>query len=144
LNLTWHARIRPGFTVHDGDTLTRVELDIGWRTVLIGQSIRVTSSRGPINCPEVTGQERTAGVLVRDAVTRWLGDPGELWLRSHALSRDAYGRTIGEVWCGEHELGAWLLEQGLAIACGPEGKRVAFSEAELDRIVAQLLEARRA
>lgn len=146
-SMTWQAVILPGFEVYDGDTLTKVTLDIGWRSAQLGQSIRLTSSRGAINCPEVTGREKSAGLLVRDAVRRWIAEPGgRLWLRSRAINvrgdhaEDSRGRTVGEIWCDGQELGAWLLEQKLAKFSGPGGKRIEFNDSELEAIVAKLRE----
>lgn len=138
--LTWHARILPGYTTHDGDTLTRVTLDLGWHLHAADQSIRLTSSIGPINAPEVTGEEKVAGILVRNWVDRWLREPGALWLRSRSIDKDSRGRTVGEVWCGDHELGAALLDAGLAKFCEPSGKRIPFTSDEVERIVARLTE----
>lgn len=134
---TWKARL-VDWHVHDGDTLTRATLDIGWRVHLTGQSVRVTWSEGPINCPEVTGRERKAGLIVRDAVAGWLTSrmtSAGLWVVSRSIDRDAYGRTIGEIHSGPHEFASWLMGRGYAKPCEPSGKRVPFTDEELARIV---------
>lgn len=151
--LTWTARI-VRCDVHDGDTLVNVSIDVGWRLTLSGtgtspMSIRLTSSRGPINAPEVTGKEASVGWLVRD----WLGailsggqdawNGGRVhtdaWLVSRALDRDAYGRVIGEVHVdGRGELGLEMLDRGLVKCCAPGGKRVPFTDIELGAIIATL------
>lgn len=148
--LTWHAVLLPGFVVHDGDTLTHCTLDLGWHQARLGDAVRLTSSLGPINAPEVTGNEKPAGILVRNAVAQWLAEAGRVWLRSRAIdargnhAEDSRGRTVAEVWVTQnqqdHELGAWLIEHRLVKFCEPSGKRVFFTAAELDDIVARLQE----
>lgn len=148
--LTWHAVVL-NYRVHDGDTLTSCVLDLGWRQARLGESVRITSSRGPINAPEVTGPEAPAGRLVRDAVSLWLRERLQrIWLRSRAINvrgdhaEDSRGRTVAEVWVtqdgADYELGAWMLEERLAKFCEPSGKRIPFSEAEIEDIVARLSE----
>lgn len=141
--LTWTARI-VRCDVHDGDTLTNVHLDVGWGVTLSRSgttplSVRLTSSAGPINTPEVYGPEATAGKLVRDWLRGYLGSSEDVWLISRSLDRDAYGRCIGEVHVGGIEVGlAMLQSHGLAKRCGPGGTRVPFTAAELQAIVAKL------
>lgn len=141
-SLTWIAKI-VDCQVHDGDTLTRVYLDVGWGVTLSRSgttplSVRLTSSAGPINAPERTGIEAEAGKLV----SQWLGNAltagAETWLVSRALDRDAYGRCIGEVHVGDRELGLRMLELGLVKRCGKAGTRVPFTVAELVTIEAKL------
>ena len=136
--LTWHARI-VDCLVHDGDTLTRVHLDVGWgimlsRTGTTPMSIRLTSSVGPVNAPETTGAESVAGKLVRDWVQAFLLDGDEKWLISRSIDRDVHGRTVGEVHVGGCELGLRMLNLGLAKMCKPDGTRVPFTAAELAAI----------
>lgn len=125
--LTWTARI-VRYTLHDGDTLTNVHLDVGWGVIISRSgttplSVRLTSSRGPINAPELYGPEAVAGKLVRtaldhDIMNQW--DRGRtLWLVSREIDRDAYGRCIGEIHCEGEDLGTVMLERGLVKLCGP-------------------------
>ena len=149
--LTWQARVIE-YCVYNGDTLTDCLLDLGWHQARMGESVRLTSSLGPINAPEVTGAEAPAGKLVRRAVDAWLMESGvsSIWLRSRAINvrgdhaEDSRGRTVAEVWVTqdgqEYELGAWLLENRLVKMCEPSGKRVPFATAEIEDIVARLSE----
>lgn len=152
--LTWHAVLLPGYRVHDGDTLCDCTLDLGWRTAQLDADVRLTSSHGPINAPEVTGREKPAGMLVRAAVASWLDDagPDRIWLRSRAIddrgrhAEDSRGRTVAEVWTHQNgedlELGAWLLEHGLAKFCEPNGTRIPWTDDELADVIARLQEPR--
>lgn len=142
--LTWTARI-VDFGVHDGDTLIRVYLDVGWGVTLSRSgttplSVRLTSSAGPINAPETYGPEAQAGKLVAQWLENELRCGADVWLVSRAIDRDAYGRCIGEIHveASDGELGLAMLDRGLVKRCGPGGVRVPFTAAELDAIVAKL------
>ena len=144
---TWTAKILD-FRTHDGDTLTDVLLDVGWgvrlsRSGTATLSIRLTSSAGPVNAPEVTGAESQAGKLVSWYVDGALRAAKELWVVSRELSRDAYGRCVGEVHLRgsddhDYELGLRLADLKLVKACGPGGKRVPFTTEELASICERL------
>ena len=144
--LTYQGILLQPVEWHDGDTTQAdTELDIGWGRTHTGP-LRLTSSRGPINLPEVTGSERPAGELALRVVERWTQDHAadDLWAVSHEWMRDARGRTIAEVWARPKatrhgapaatppvELGAYLLDHHLAKFCEPDGKRVPFTGGEL-------------
>ncbi len=132
---TWRAKLLPGFVVHDGDTLTRCTLDIGWHIRLADQSIRLTSTSGPVNAPELTGPEAEVGRLVRDVLDKWLAGQEEIWIESQSISRDAYGRTIGVVLIGHGDdatdIGKTMLLREIAKECGPDGKRIPWTPSEL-------------
>lgn len=144
---TWNARIIR-CSVHDGDTLTNCSFDIGWHAALMHQSVRLTSSVGPINAPEVTGVEATAGQYVRRWFAAQLGrakgpkldldwldiSVGGIWIVSHELSKDVYGRTIGEIRVNDVDIGKLMLEKGFAKSCRADGKRIPFTEQELAAI----------
>jgi len=144
---TWTARI-VDFTTHDGDTLVGVKLDVGWGVLLSRSgtaplSIRLTSSAGPINAPETTGPEAQAGKLVSWYVDGALRAAKDLWVVSRELSRDAYGRCVGEIFMRgsddkDYELGLRLADLKLVKACGPGGKRVPFTSEELASICERL------
>lgn len=145
---TWKARLIGPVNAHDGDTITAYALDLGWGVAhhgggTRGVRIRLTSSRGPINAPEVTGVECAAGLVVRNWVRRWLARcivPAGVWVLSRELergqhARDVYGRTVGELWSGAEELGAELLAMRYAKPCGPGGVRVPWTAEELRAIL---------
>lgn len=140
--LTWTARI-VDYNVFDGDTLTRVYLDLGFGVTLSRSgttplSVRLTSSAGPINAPELTGLEAQAGKLVAQWLEDCLRSNGDVWLVSRALDRDCFGRCIGELHAAGADIGARMLDLGLVKPCGPGGTRVPFTLHELALIVSKL------
>ena len=117
------------YTVYDGDTLTRCEIDLGYG-ITLRDSVRIVG----VDTPEVTGTHREAGLVVRAAAKAWLGGHRELWLIGHG--RGKYGRILGDVrspGVGQ-SLGEWLLEKGYAKPTGKGGKRYPWSAEELERI----------
>lgn len=117
------------YTVYDGDTLSGCRIDLGYGITLT-DSVRIVG----VDCPEVTGPSREAGLLVRDAVKAWLANHRELWLIGRG--REKFGRILGDVHppgVGQ-SLASWLLEKGYAKPTGEGGKRPAWSQAELDAI----------
>ena len=137
---TWTAKIIQ-CDVHDGDTLTNVHLDVGWGVILTRcgtalLSIRLTSSLGPVNTPEVFGKETQAGLIVCEWLQRAIKQAGtEIWLKSRSIDHDAYGRCIGEIHFADFELGKELIRLGYAKYCGPGGKRIPFTDEELTKII---------
>jgi endonuclease YncB( thermonuclease family) len=123
------------YHVYDGDTLTQCTIDLGYGVVL-RDSIRIVG----IDCPEVTGDHKEAGIVVRDAAWGWLvkhhkQNNRELWLIG--TGRGKYGRILGDVQplgVGQ-TLGQWLLEKGYAKPTGKGGKREPWTEEELERII---------
>lgn len=97
--------------VYDGDTLTLL-IDLGFR---LQKNLRVRIVG--VNTPEVNGQEKNAGIIVRDAVRTELQ---EAWAFSTLLyysstDADKYGRALGDVWLGDTWLSAWLIDMRMAI-----------------------------
>ena len=119
------------YTVRDGDTLTQCTIDLGYGVVL-RDSVRIVG----IDTPEITGEHKAAGLVVRDAVREWLGSHKELWLIGRGRG-ELYGRILGDVQplgAGQ-SLSAWLLAKGYAKHSLPHGKRPEWTKAELERIV---------
>lgn len=97
--------------VYDGDTYT-MDVDLGLGVVLVDQKIRLLF----YDAPEVRGEEREQGLVVRDLVRKMiLGKV--VTLRTDEDKKGKYGRWLGEVIVlidGEAlDLGVWLLDQHL-------------------------------
>ena len=105
---------------YDGDTIT-VDIDLGLGVVLKGQRIRLHG----LDAPEMTGAEKTQGIIVRDYVRgRILNKP--VILRTLVNSkgvdrRGKYGRWLGIIlyWPDEDRgaitnLNELLLKTGMA------------------------------
>ncbi len=87
--------------VYDGDTCT-VDIDLGLKTWVHGEKIRVTR----INAPEVRGAERPEGLLARDFLRdKILGKT--VILQTLRDKKGKYGRYLGEIWL-EDDAGEWI------------------------------------
>jgi micrococcal nuclease len=64
-------------SVYDGDTMT-VDIDLGFRVWLHDEPLRLWG----INTPEVKGEEKEAGLAVRDLVRSWIPDGSEVLIRT--------------------------------------------------------------
>ena len=95
--------------VYDGDTVT-VDIDLGFGIWLKKQSIRLVN----IDTPEIRGEEREHGLIVRDIVAEKVLDK-DITLRTHKDSKGKYGRWLGEVIMEDGtNLNEWLLYEGYA------------------------------
>jgi hypothetical protein len=130
------------YAVHDGDTCVSCVLDLGWGTrisksPLWNGALRLTSRGGPVNAPEVTGDEKAAGLVVLRHVAQLLaGEP--FWIETPSLARDSRGR-IPSNWLlpDGADLGQELLQTGWVKRGEPDGKRIPFTGAEIAAIVAR-------
>ena len=95
--------------VYDGDTIT-VDIDLGFDLTLNGQKIRLYG----INTPEVKGEEREQGLVVRD------------WLRSQILGqsilletikdkRGKFGRMLGLIHYNGSIINQVMIDKGYAV-----------------------------
>lgn len=118
----------------DGDTI-RATLDLGWK-VRIDATIRLDG----IDTPETRHANplhKKAGQMVRDCVRTMLSHEGSiLRLRSDRL--DLYGRSLGDLTIDGTSLIHLLLSQDLAKPTGPSGKRIGWTDEELQTIVDRL------
>ena len=130
------------FSVHDGDTVVGCTLDLGWGTKiskspLWNGALRLTSRSGPVNAPEVTGDEKPAGLVVLRQVEQLLGG-APFWIETPSLARDSRGR-IPSIWIlpGCVDVGQQLLTDGWVKRGEPDGKRIPFTAGELAAILAR-------
>lgn len=105
--------------VYDGDTFW-VNLDMGCNKWWHNRSIRLCSMKyGPVDTPEIRGDERAKGIAVRDLVKNLLGEPGsDVVIRTMHDESGKYGRLLADVVVtidGVRQfLGNYLVEQGMA------------------------------
>lgn len=115
-------------SVYDGDTLT-VDIDLGLNMWAKNQVIRLWK----VDTPELRGEERERGLLVRDEIRK-------LVLNKHVLVRTIldkrgqdktgkYGRLLGEILVEEDDgtilnINDYLLAQNMAIPMGVDGTTV--------------------
>jgi micrococcal nuclease len=79
-------------SVYDGDTI-RVDIDLGFGIKFENQSIRLLG----IDTPEVRGEEREAGIKVRDYVREQILEK-EIVLKTYKDTKGKYGRWLGQVY----------------------------------------------
>tara|TARA_Y100001937_G_C7025308_1_gene287442 strand:- start:194 stop:520 length:327 start_codon:yes stop_codon:yes gene_type:complete len=94
--------------VYDGDTVT-VDIDLGFDVVLKAQKIRLTR----INAPEVRGQERSEGLVSRDALREKVLDRW-ITIKTKKDKKGKFGRWLGELWIDDMCVNDWLLTEGYA------------------------------
>ncbi|HEC20536.1 MAG TPA: nuclease [Gammaproteobacteria bacterium] len=84
-------------SVYDGDTCT-LNIDLGLGTWLHGEHVRLAR----INCPELRGDERPAGLRARDFVRNVLMPEGqagtEIWIKTLKDKKGKFGRYIADIW----------------------------------------------
>ncbi len=113
-NENWLYHYRALITaVYDGDTVT-VELDLGLKTVVRGEKVRLHR----INAPEMRGDEKVEGKASRDYLRgRILGK--EVIIETFRDKRGKYGRYIAEIWLPENggytNINDELVAQGHAV-----------------------------
>lgn len=118
--------------VHDGDTC-HVRVDLGFG-IQFDTRIRIDG----IDTPEMTGKQKPAGIIARDALAKWLRlMKGRLWVKS--LSWDKYGgRIVGRIYVqGKPNLDWTSYAIDLKIAKPYNGsKKAPWTKAELGVIAA--------
>jgi micrococcal nuclease len=95
-------------SVYDGDTIT-VDIDLGMNTWKNNVKLRLAR----IDTPEVRGDSREQGLIVRDHVRNLLLDQ-QIEIKTIKDKTGKYGRYIAEVFVGDENINDYLVEQGLA------------------------------
>lgn len=96
--------------VYDGDTIQNVviQMDFG---ITVKKTIRLIG----IDTPELRGvskREKRKATRSRDRLRSLVSSCAALRLMPHGV--DAFGRTLGKIFCGNKNLSDILLEEGLA------------------------------
>lgn len=101
-------------SVYDGDTI-RADISLGFNIWQLNKPIRLYG----INTPELRGEERPQGLVVRDAVAARLKEAEKIIVETHKDTTGKYGRLLGTihyqvdgVW---QNLNRQLLDEGLAV-----------------------------
>lgn len=98
--------------VIDGDTFV-LTVDLGF-SIHVDMTLRLLSSQGAIDCPEMRTKE---GREVKAFVDEWFAyknDSVTIETTKPDGAKDKYGRYLAMVYAGEKNLGDRLLELGLA------------------------------
>lgn len=97
-------------SIYDGDTMT-VDIDQGFNVWRIGQKIRLYG----IDTPELRGEERIEGLMVRDFVRELCPNGTSIILESIKDTSGKYGRWLGKIYLPDMTcLNDLLVEQGMA------------------------------
>jgi len=98
--------------VIDGDTVD-LRIDLGFR-VWIEQRVRLLG----VDCPEMTGPTRAAGMAAKTATEMWFRTASAIVVQTVLDKRDGFGRVLARI-CKQHgdrgDLSQWLLDNGYAV-----------------------------
>ena len=95
--------------VIDGDTI-ELDIDLGCHVHVT----RMARLRG-VNCPELTGDNREAGLAAKQYTETWLS--GEtVRVNTHIDRADKYGRLLVDIWIGPVLFNASIVQAKHAIA----------------------------
>lgn len=94
--------------VYDGDTIT-ADVDLGFNTWRRDEKLRLFG----LDAPEVRGEERADGLLSRDALrAKILGQ--DIIVCTIKDKTGKYGRYLAEIYLGDLNINAWLIENNYA------------------------------
>lgn len=94
-------------SVYDGDTMTAI-VDLGFY-VKVELKLRLMG----IDTPEIRGEERPEGLVVRDYVREMVLEK-EVIIKTYKDKQEKYGRWLAEIFLEDQNLNAHLLEKGMA------------------------------
>lgn len=95
--------------VYDGDTVTAV-VDLGF---LHFQEMKLRLYG--IDTPELRGEEREQGIIVRDILRDMILDK-EVIINSYKDKQGKYGRYLATILLNNLNINQWLLDEGHAVA----------------------------
>ena len=95
--------------VYDGDTVTAV-VDLGF---LHFQEMKLRLYG--IDTPELRGEERAQGIIVRDILRDMILDK-EVIINSYKDKQGKYGRYLATILLDDVNVNQWLLDEGHAVA----------------------------
>lgn len=97
-------------SVYDGDTI-KVDIDQGFGDWKHGQNLRLFG----VNTPEIRGEERDSGLVVRDWVREQIPPGTDILVQTIRDKTGKYGRWLAIVWTGhEKSLNLRLLDGNMA------------------------------
>ena len=94
--------------VYDGDTVTAV-VDLGF---LHFQEMKLRLYG--IDTPELRGEEREQGIIVRDILREMILDK-EVVINSYKDKQGKYGRYLATILLDDVNINQWLLDEGHAV-----------------------------
>ena len=100
-------------SIYDGDTM-RVDVDLGCGITILNKSVRLFG----INTPEVRGEEREQGLIVRDWLRTTMPEGTVFILKTHKDMTGKYGRLLGTIIHDGIDINQHMLEAGMAVKYG--------------------------
>jgi len=95
--------------VYDGDTVT-VDIDLGLNVWVKDQTLRLYG----IDTPELRGNEREEGLVVRDFVRSQIPRGTEVIIETRKDKTGKYGRWLATIWVNGLNLNNELWRRGMA------------------------------
>ena len=95
---------------YDGDTCT-ADVYLGMDVVLKDQTMRLSH----IDTPEVTGEDKEAGIVSRDALRDVVRSSGQI--EGYFEGKGSFKRWLVTLWGRDHSLNinSWMVRQGYAL-----------------------------
>lgn len=95
--------------IYDGDTVT-CTIDCGFNLSMTNQKIRLYG----INCPEVRGAQKTAGIISRDMLRKKIMHKHVL-LQTFKDKKGKYGRYLGTLFLDGENINEWIVHNGYGV-----------------------------
>lgn len=95
--------------VYDGDTIW-ADVDLGFYTWVRSVTMRLAE----IDTPEIRGEERPQGLIVRDIVREKILNK-QVLIVTDKDKRGKYGRWLATIFIEGENLNEWLVEHGHAV-----------------------------
>lgn len=101
-------------SVYDGDTLN-VDIDLGFSIWIKDKSLRLYG----IDAPEVRGQTRERGLVVRDWLRQRIEQGQTILIESISDQPDKYGRYLAILYIDGVNINQLMIDEGLARPYNP-------------------------
>lgn len=96
-------------SIYDGDTI-RVDIDCGFNVWQTNVPVRLKG----INAPEVTGVERTQGLMARGWLIMQIPIGTRIVLKTEKDAQEKYGRWLGTIFLNDVNINEQMVAEGFA------------------------------
>ena len=109
---TWYVYKIANIYAYDGDTIT-ADIDLGFK-ITKREKLRLYG----IDTPEIRGEEREEGLIVRDYVRdridKAIEENAMIWILSYKDKQGKYGRYLVELFIDGENINQTLINEGMA------------------------------